>query len=102
MIYQWQKEKVKFQSRVSKLKKKLEALRQVSGSAEEVDMEIKEKMQATEVAMAEMESLNQNLIAKERKSNDELQEVCKKLMDVSIAKMLYAFAFVFYYIYAST
>ncbi|XP_050290900.1 factor of DNA methylation 3-like isoform X2 [Quercus robur] len=75
------KEKVKFQSRVSKLKRKLEAFRQVSGSADEVDMEIKEKMQATEVAMAEMESLNQNLIAKERKSNDELQEVRKKLMD---------------------
>nr|POE83195.1 factor of dna methylation 3 [Quercus suber] len=75
------KEKVKFQSRVSKLKKKLEAFRQVSGSAEEVDKEIKEKMQATELAMAEMESLNQNLIAKERKSNDELREVCKKLMD---------------------
>ena len=72
---------MKFQSRVSKLKKKHEAFRQVSGSAEEVDIEIKEKTQTTEVAMAEMESLNQNLIAKENKSNDELQEVCKKLMD---------------------
>ena len=49
----------------SKLKKKLEAFRQVSGSAEEVDMEIKEKMQATDLAMAEMESLNQNLICQE-------------------------------------
>ena len=28
-------------------------------------MEVKEKMQATELAMAEMEFLNQNLIAKE-------------------------------------
>ena len=65
MIYQWLKEKVKFQSRVSKLKKKHEAFRQVSGSAEEVDMEIKEKMQATDLAMAEMESLNQNLICQE-------------------------------------
>ena len=86
MIYQWQKETEKLQSRASKLEKKLE---------EEVGMEVKEKMQAIELALklkeealADMKSLNQNLLAKEHKSNDELQEVCKKLMDVSISKML--------------
>ena len=69
MIYQWQKETGKLQSRASKLEKKLE---------EEVGMEVKEKMQASEAlklkeeALADMKSHNQNRIAKECKSNDEL------------------------------
>ena len=68
---------------------------------EEVGMEVKEKMQASEAlklkeeALADMKSHNQNRIAKECKSNDELQEVCNKLMDVSISKMLQASVFVF-------
>ena len=47
-----------------------------------------EALKLKEEALADMKSHNQNLIARECKSNDELQEVCKKLMDVSISKML--------------
>ena len=45
-------------------------------------MEVKEKMQAIEAlklkeeTLANMKSHNQNLIARECKCNDELQEVC--------------------------
>ena len=102
MIYQWQKENGKLQSRVSELEKKLDHVKQAWDSVEEVDMEVKKKMQAIELALkfkeealAEMAALKQNLIAKERKSSDELQAVCKKLIDVSISKMLYASVFVF-------
>ncbi|GMY10885.1 factor of DNA methylation 4-like isoform X3 [Fagus crenata] len=82
------KENGKLQSRVSELEKKLDHVKQAWDSVEEVDMEVKKKMQAIELAMkfkeealAEMAALNQNLIAKERKSSDELQAVCKKLID---------------------
>ncbi|KAK9998632.1 hypothetical protein SO802_018235 [Lithocarpus litseifolius] len=73
-----EKEKAKLQSSASSLEKKLkEALAEMKflNQAIELDLKLKEE------ALAEMKSLNQNLIAKERKSNDELQEVCKKLMD---------------------
>lgn len=57
---------------------------------EDGDMEVMEKVEATlkelrekEGDLEDLEALNQTLIVKERKSNDELQEARKELINVS-------------------
>lgn len=65
------------------------------------DLEILKKMEENikvlrekEGELEDLEALNQTLIVKERKSNDELQEARKELISVSI----YSVSFITYYL----
>jgi len=72
---------------IQTLRGKLEVMKHMPGEQDseskkkmdELAEELKEKMDELEA----MESLNQTLIIKERKSNDELQHARKELIDVS-------------------
>lgn len=60
-----------------------EVLKQV----EKIQKELREKEEEKE----DMESLNQTLVVQERKSNDELQDARKELIEVSMFCLLQAF-----------
>lgn len=102
MDCKWQEEKEKLHRKIIELQKGLDAkqaleleIEQKRGTIQvmkhmvEENMEVQEKMNAImkeikekEKEMGTMEALNQTLIVQERKSNDELQEARKELINV--------------------
>ena len=98
-----QKEKEKLHKRIIELQRKLDAKQtleleiermrgalQVMKHMGEEDLEVQRKMEAIKLDLKDkeedleaMEELNQALIIKERKSNDELQDARKELISVS-------------------
>lgn len=102
MVCKWQEEKEKLRRKIIELQKGLDAKQaleleieqkrgtiQVMKHMKEENVEVQEKMDAiiTEIKEKEeemdaVEALNQSLIVRERKSNDELQEARKELINV--------------------
>lgn len=76
----------KLEMEIAELKGKLEVMKHlgsnddaaVQNKIKEMNEELKQKMEE----MDDMESLNQTLLAKERQSNDELQDARHALIDV--------------------
>lgn len=76
----------KLEMEIAELKGKLEVMKHLGGNDDaavqnkikEMNEELKQKMEE----MDDMESLNQTLLAKERQSNDELQDARRTLIDV--------------------
>ena len=100
MDEQWQKEKLKL---ITELEKKLDAkqaldleieflkgaLQITTHMEENRDMKItmekkKEELEETVIELESLEALNEVLVVRERKISDELQEVRKELISVSI------------------
>lgn len=80
--------KQKLELEIQQLKGTLSVMRHMEDDG---DAEVLEKVDALlkdlrdkEQSLEELDTLNQMLIIKERKSNDELQEARKELIDVSI------------------
>ena len=105
MDEQWQREKENLHKRIIELERKLDAkqaleleidrmrgaLQVMKHMRENRDMdmkikmdEIQEELKEKEEELDDLEALNQALVVKERKSNDELQEARKKLISVRI------------------
>ncbi|KAK7839653.1 protein involved in de novo 2 [Quercus suber] len=107
-------EKEKLHSKIIELEKKLDArqaleleiewmrgaLHVLKHMGEDGDMELKKNMDAIKEDLKEkeeelehMEALQQALVIKERKSNDELQEAHKELISVSVclSTLMYSF-----------
>lgn len=102
MVCKWQEEKEKLRRKIIELQKGLDAKQaleleieqkrgtiQVMKHMREENVEVQEKMDAIikeikekEEEMDAVEALNQSLIVRERKSNDELQEARKELINV--------------------
>lgn len=102
MVCKWQEEKEKLRRKIIELQKGLDAKQaleleieqkrgtiQVMKHMKEENVEVQEKMDTiiTEIKEKEeemdaVEALNQSLIVRERKSNDELQEARKELINV--------------------
>lgn len=102
MVCKWQEEKEKLRRKIIELQKGLDAKQaleleieqkrgtiQVMKHMREENVEVQEKMDTiiTEIKEKEeemdaVEALNQSLIVRERKSNDELQEARKELINV--------------------
>ena len=102
MVCKWQEEKEKLRRKIIELQKGLDAKQaleleieqkrgtiQVMKHMREENVEVQEKMDAIikeikekEQEMDAVEALNQSLIVRERKSNDELQEARKELINV--------------------
>ena len=100
-----QRQKEELHNRIIKLEKQLDQkqaleleIEQLRGSlnvirhmGDEDDIEVLKKMEASlkelrekEGELEDLEALNQTLIVRERKSNDELQEARKELINVSV------------------
>ena len=115
-VFDWQLqiEKEKLHSKIIELEKKLDArqaleleiermrgaLHVMKHMGEDGDMEVKKNMDAIKEDLKEkeeelehMEALQQALVIKERKSNDELQEARKELISVSVclSTLMYSF-----------
>ena len=105
MDEQWQREKENLHKRIIELERKLDAkqaleleidrmrgaLQVMKHMRENRDMdmkikmdEIQEELKEKEEELDDLEALNQALVVKERKSNDELQEARKELIGVRI------------------
>lgn len=105
MDEQWQREKENLHKRIIELERKLDAKQALEleiermrgalqvmkhmGENGDMDMKIKmdeiqEELKEKEEELDDLEALNQALVVKERKSNDELQEARKKLISVRI------------------
>ena len=105
MDEQWQREKENLHKRIIELERKLDAkqaleleidrmrgaLQVMKHMRENRDMdmkikmdEIQEELKEKEEELDDLEALNQALVVKERKSNDELQEARKELISVRI------------------
>lgn len=97
----WQRQKEKLRKKIIRLEKQLDTKQALELEVERMrgalqvmkhmdeDMEIKKKMDEIEENLKEkieeldgVEALNQALIVKERKTNDELQEARKELINV--------------------
>lgn len=78
--------KQKLEMEIAELKGKLEVMKHLGGNDDEaVQKKIKEMNEELKDKMEEMdsmESLNQTLLAKERQSNDELQDARRTLKEV--------------------
>lgn len=105
MDEQWQREKENLHKRIIELERKLDAKQALEleiermrgalqvmkhmGENGDMDMKIKmdeiqEELKEKEEELDDLEALNQALVVKERKSNDELQEARKELISVRI------------------
>ena len=105
MDEQWQREKENLHKRIIELERKLDAkqaleleIERMRGALQvmkhmrenrDMDMKIKmdeiqEELKEKEEELDDLEALNQALVVKERKSNDELQEARKELISVRI------------------
>jgi len=80
----------KLESEIQQLKASLNVLESVEDDEEEEDSEFVNKLDTLQkdltekkLLLEELETLNQTLIVKERKMNDELQEARKALINVS-------------------
>lgn len=110
--YLFQRQKEDLHKRIIQLERQLDAkqaieleIEQLRGSlnvmkhmGDDGDLEVLKKVDAIHTMLREkegdlddLEALNQTLIVKERKSNDELQEARKELVNVSI--LYYSFLF---------
>jgi hypothetical protein len=79
--------KHKLELEVEQLKGKLEVMKHM-GAGEDTELEIEKMCKELEDKDAEMDdidSLNQTLIIKQRRTNDELEDAKKDLISVSIA-----------------
>jgi chromosome segregation ATPase len=91
--------KQKLELEIQQLKGQLQVMKHMGG---EEDSTVRQKMEdlTSELndkieEMEDMEALNQTLVVKERKSNDELQEARKELISVRsfLAKLSFTFLF---------
>lgn len=90
--------KQKLEMEIEELKGKLEVMKHLGDEDDEAVQkkmkEMKKELEDKVESLEDLESLNQTLIAKERQSNDELQEARKALIAVGF---FFFFPFSFFY-----